>query len=170
MWAIHVCTDQRSGHMKSSLDNSRNFFLFLYQDLQYRSLVCIMAGSLQINVYTKSTPQVMLLSIMPTTPFQAISGKRWGFELCKIQMHHQLLVETVKSQPSPYLKDGDLRGNWLLMFTLFYMHMITGQTSTYWASFVVKWTQMPHLFPKIAWEEVVVHNIDRCITLQTKFQ
>ena len=65
--------------------------------------------------------------------------------------------QLVKSQPSLYLKDRAKDGKldcWC--FSLLYI-------SIYGTSFGVKISQMPHLFPCIAWEGVVGHNIDKCI-------
>ena len=54
------------------------------------------------------------LSILcSTTPSWVMSGKKWGFELHKIQMHHLLGMPwpVIQIPTIPHLKHGDLWGN-----------------------------------------------------------
>ena len=70
-----------------------------------------------------------LSMIYPTTLSRAMSGKRWGFELYKIQMYHWLgkPVSQIPTVSPPKTEMGIYEGICLLMFTLLYMFMVSGQ-------------------------------------------
>ena len=68
------------------------------------------------------TSNIMHLSVLcPTTPSRAMSGKKWGFVLYKIQMHHLWAChgQSVKFLPSPILKGKYyyLEWNWTGFWT-----------------------------------------------------
>ena len=94
---------------------------------------------------------VMHLSILClTAPSRVISGKRWGFELCKILMHHLLgmPVSQIPTLSSPHLKHGDLSGDLLVnVHTSVYAYGERSNCPSIEQVLMSNWSQMPHLSP-----------------------
>ena len=63
----------------------------------------------------------------PLPPSWVMLRKRWGFELCKIQIHHLFCMPVSQIPTFSPPKDEDLWGICLLMFTLLYIYMVSGQ-------------------------------------------
>ena len=114
---------------------------------------------------------IMHLSIIcPTTytpPTWAMSGKRWGFELCKIQMHHLLGMSVSQIPTFSPPKTWDLRGLLLVnVHTSVHAYGEQANSPCIGQTLMSNRRQMPHLPPCIAREGWVVgHNIDRCIIM-----
>ena len=77
--------------------------------------------------------------------FRTMSGKRWGFELCKIQIH-RLLRTPVSQIPTVSPPQKRCMGSYericLLMFTLLYMRIWWAANSPSIAGQVAVWCQI----------------------------
>ena len=112
----------------------------------------------------------MHLSILcPTTPSRAISGKRdEDLNYAKFKCTTYWTCQSVKSQPSLHLKDGDLQGELLVnVHTSVHVYDEQSNSPCIGQALVSNQSKMLHLSPYIALEGVMGHNIDRCITSST---
>ena len=97
--------------------------------------------------------------LCPTNPSWAMPGKRWGLNYTKFKCITYRAHQSVKSQISHHLKEGDLQGDLLV-----HIHTSVHAYHEWSGQIVSNQSQVPHLSPTyIAREGVVEHNINRCI-------
>ena len=117
--------------------------------------------------YSHAYNRNALINIMPHyAPPRRCWGKGRDLNYAKFKCTIYWACQSVKSQPSLYLKDGDLRGDLLVnVHTSVHAYMVNGQILhiAIGQVLVSNQSQMPHLSPYIAWKGVVGQNIDRCI-------
>ena len=126
----------------------------------FDSAVCLAEYYIKAAYFT-----IMHLSIVyPTTPSPGqCQGRSGDLSYAKFKCTTFWTCQSVKSQPSLHLKMGIYKGISLLIFTLLYMHMVSGQISHIQPEQVLVSNTPP--FPLHSPGGEVGHNTYRCISL-----